>query len=104
MSLILVLPKTTGFTINSEATGGRLHLLDQVRFCYFHHDTQAFLLFYLLCGVSEAVVVEVKDGPSEDVDAVVFLGVTPQQRPLQVTPNPCRQRPGLETTLQILTV
>lgn len=34
----------------------------------------------------------VKHGSGQDVDAVALLGVAPQQRPLQVSPNPCRTR------------
>lgn len=49
------------------------------------------LLFDLLRGVAEAVVVVVEDGPGEDVDAVVFVCVTSEQRPLQVDPHSCKR-------------
>lgn len=50
-----------------------------------------YSLSYQLCRVSVAVVVVVKNRPGEDVDAIVFGCVTPQQRPLEVTPYSCRQ-------------
>lgn len=47
------------------------------------------LLFYLLGGVSKAVVVIIKNRAAENVDPIVGLCITPQQRALQVTPHSC---------------
>lgn len=48
--------------------------------------TLATLLFDILRGVSQAIVVVVKDRTGKDIDTIVFICITPQQRPLEVTP------------------
>lgn len=46
------------------------------------HAAAVNLLYYLLGGVSKAVVVIIKNRAAENVDSIVFLCISPQQRPL----------------------
>lgn len=62
------------------------------RLIWLPHFVKNHLLFYFLCGVTEAIIVVVKNGSSKNVNTVVFLCITFQQRPLQIIPDPCMQK------------